>query len=178
MPRKAWTLWLPLGLFAVFIGFVAMQLADPASTEVESAMIGEPLPQFALEPAVPERPGLATADLRDGKPRLMNIFASWCAPCAVEAPQLALLQQRGVEIVGVDVRDHPEDVAAFLARYGNPFTRIGADQISEVQLGIGSAGYPETFVIDGKGVIRYQHVGEIRPEHVELLMRKLREAGA
>jgi cytochrome c biogenesis protein CcmG/thiol:disulfide interchange protein DsbE len=176
MQRKAWTLWLPLGLFALFIGFVAVQLIDPASTEVESAMIGNPLPQFALEAAVPDRPGLATADLRDGKPRLMNIFASWCAPCAVEAPQLAELQRRGVEIVGVDVRDQPQDIAAFLARYGNPFTRIGNDKISEVQLGIGSAGYPETFVIDGKGVIRYQHVGEIRPEHVELMMEKLREA--
>jgi len=176
MRRSAWTLWLPLALFAVFIGFVAVQLADPAQTEVESAMIGKKLPEFVLEPAVSDRPGLATADLRDGKPRLMNIFASWCAPCAVEAPQLAELQRRGVEIVGVDVRDRPEDVAAFLARYGNPFARIGKDDISEVQLGIGSAGYPETFVIDGSGTITYQHIGEIRPEHVELLLEKLREA--
>jgi cytochrome c biogenesis protein CcmG/thiol:disulfide interchange protein DsbE len=178
MQRKAWTLWLPLGLFAVFIGFVAVQLADPASTEVESAMIGNPLPQFALEAAVPDRPGLATADLRDGKPRLMNIFASWCAPCAVEAPQLAELQRRGVEIVGVDVRDQPEDIAAFLAQYGNPFSRIGKDDISAVQLSLGSSGVPETFVVDGQGVIRYQHVGDIRDGDVAVLLDKLREAGA
>ena len=68
-------------------------------------------------------------------------------------------------------------VAAFLARNGNPFRRIGADDVSAVQMGIGSSGVPETFVIDGKGVIRYQHIGEIRPEHVPMLLAKLREAG-
>jgi cytochrome c biogenesis protein CcmG/thiol:disulfide interchange protein DsbE len=126
---------------------------------------------------VAERPGLARADLADGKPRLLNVFASWCLPCAVEAPQLAALEAEGVEIVGVAIRDRPEDVAAFLARHGNPFARIGADDRSVVQLGIGSSGVPETFVIDGKGTIRYQHIGEIRPEHLTLLRQKLMEAG-
>ncbi|HMO69824.1 MAG TPA: DsbE family thiol:disulfide interchange protein, partial [Novosphingobium sp.] len=83
----------------------------------------------------------------------------------------------GAEIVGVAIRDRKEDVTAFLAAHGNPFTRIGADDVSAVQMGIGSSGVPETFVIDGKGVIRHQHIGEIRPEHVPMLLEKLREAG-
>lgn len=173
-----WTLWLPLALFALFCVFVAVQLMRPPQTEVASAMIGKPLPEFALPPASEDRPGLAAGDLRDGKPRLLNVFASWCVPCAAEAPQLAELERAGATIVGVAIRDRPEDVAAFLARYGNPFSRIGADDLSEVQLGIGSSGVPETFVVDGKGVIRYQHIGDIRPEHVPLLLEKLGEAGA
>ena len=177
-PPSRWTLWLPLVLFVGFAGLAMSGLFRPAQREVESAMIGKPLPQFTLRAAVPERPGLARADLADGKPRLLNVFASWCLPCAVEAPQLATLQAEGVEIVGVAIRDRPEDVAAFLARHGNPFTRIGADDRSEVQLGIGSSGVPETFVIDGQGTIRYQHIGEIRPEHVALLREKLKEAGS
>lgn len=175
-PPSRWTLWLPLVLFLGFAGLAMSGLFHPAEREVESAMIGKPLPQFTLRAAVPERPGLARTDLADGKPRLLNVFASWCLPCAVEAPQLAALQAEGVEIVGVAIRDRPEDVAAFLARHGNPFTRIGADDRSEVQLGIGSSGVPETFVIDGQGTIRYQHIGEIRPEHVTLLREKLKEA--
>jgi cytochrome c biogenesis protein CcmG/thiol:disulfide interchange protein DsbE len=177
MRRNALVLWLPLALFVLFLGVVALQLADPAQREVESAMIGKSLPEFALEPAVADRPGLATSDLRDGRPRLLNVFASWCVPCIAEAPQLDALQRRGAEIVGVDIRDRPEDVAAFLARNGNPYTKIGADEISEVQLGIGSSGVPETFVIDGRGVIRYQHIGDIRPEHVPILLEKLHEVG-
>ena len=171
------TLWLPLAAFLLFIVLVLIGLFRPADREVASAMIGKPLPQFNLPSATADRPGLALADMTDGKPRLLNIFASWCIPCAVEAPQLAFLKSQGVEIAGVAIRDRREDLAAFLARNGNPFTRIGADDVSSVQLGIGSSGVPETFVIDGKGVIRFQHIGEIRPEHVALIRQKLQEAG-
>jgi cytochrome c biogenesis protein CcmG/thiol:disulfide interchange protein DsbE len=176
-PASCWTLWLPLALFVGFIGLVMVGLYRPADRDVASAMIGKPLPQFDLRAAVADRPGLARADLADGKPRLLNVFASWCVPCAVEAPQLATLKSQGIEITGVAIRDRPQDVAAFLARHGNPFSRIGADDRSEVQLGIGSSGVPETFVIDGQGTIRYQHIGEIRPEHLPLLREKLKEAG-
>ena len=173
-----WALWLPLALFGGFVPLVIVGLWRPADREVTSAMIGKPLPEFALRPAVADRPGLARADFADGTPRLLNIFASWCGPCAVEAPQLARLKAAGAEIHGAAIRDRPADVAAFLARHGNPFSRIGADDVSAIQLAIGSSGVPETFVIDGKGVIRYQHIGEIRAEHVPLLLAKLNEAGA
>ena len=176
-PGVRWALWLPLALFAGFVALVLVGLLRPAPRDVASAMVGKPLPQFELKAAVPDKPGLATRDFGGGKPRLLNVFASWCVPCAVEAPQLMALARQGVEIDGVAIRDRSEDVAAFLARNGNPFTRIGADNVSAVQLAIGSSGVPESFVIDGKGVIRYQHIGDIRPEHVPMLLEKLREAG-
>ena len=177
-PRKGfrWALWLPLAVFAGFLMLVLVGLLRPADRELASAMIGKPLPRFDLPAAVAERPGLATKDMATGKPRLLNVFASWCIPCAVEAPQLAELAASGIEIDGIAIRDRREDLAAFLARYGNPFARIGADDVSAVQLAIGSSGVPETFVIDGKGVIRYQHIGEIRPEHIPLIRDKLAEA--
>lgn len=177
MKRLRLSLWvaagLALGLFALF----AVMLSRPKDDVVASAMIGQPLPAFTLPPAVAERPGLASSDLADGTPRLLNIFASWCIPCAAEAPQLAALERAGAPIVGVAIRDRPEDVARFLAAYGNPFARIGRDDISEVQLGIGSSGVPETFVIDGQGRITYQHIGDIRPEHVPTILSELRKAG-
>ncbi len=172
-----WALWLPLAAFAGFFALVAFGLLRPANRDVASAMIGKQLPEFNLPAATADRPGLSRADLIGGKPRLLNVFASWCLPCAVEAPQLAYLQSQGFEISGVAIRDRRDDLAAFLARNGNPFTRIGADDVSAVQLGIGSSGVPETFVVDGRGIIRYQHIGEIRPDQIDLILRELEKAG-
>ena len=177
-PKRArlW-LWLPLAVFAGFFVLVMFGLLRPADRNVASAFVGKPLPAFDLRPAVPERPGLKTADMATGQPRLLNVFASWCIPCAAEAPQLAALAQQGVAIDGVAIRYRQEDVQRFLAQYGNPFARIGADDVSAVQLSIGSSGVPETFVIDGQGVIRHQHIGDIRAEDVAMILEKLREAG-
>ncbi|WP_285710865.1 DsbE family thiol:disulfide interchange protein [Erythrobacter oryzae] len=169
------TLWLPLALFAFFAGLAAYMLTQEKDQFVESTMIGQPLPAFALDPAFDGLPGASKADF-SGKPKLLNIWASWCLPCIAEAPQLEVLKQQGVEIIGIAIRDKPADVANFLNRYGNPYTRIGSDKISEVQLAIGSSGVPETFVIDSKGVIRHQHIGDIRPEDVPVLLRELEEA--
>lgn len=173
-----WRLWVPLLLFAGFLALAGYMLAKPKDEFVESRMVGKDLPYFALRPAHAERPGLASADFKDGQPRLLNIFASWCLPCAAEAGQLRRLAAQGVRIDGIAIRDRPADVAAFLARHGNPYRAIGADDLSEVQLALGSSGVPETFVIDGRGRIVYQHIGDIRAEHIPLLLRKLAEAGA
>jgi cytochrome c biogenesis protein CcmG/thiol:disulfide interchange protein DsbE len=166
----------PLALLLLLISALVWRLATPADTNVSSKLEGKPLPAFALPAALPSKPGLATRDLATGQPRIVNIFASWCVPCIAEAPQLAELQRNGADVTGVALRDRPEDLAAVLGKHGNPFSRIGADDIGEVQLGIGSSGVPETFVIDGKGVIRYQHIGDIRASDVQLLLEKLKEA--
>ena len=175
-PERSLWLWIPLALFAVFFVLVMSGLLSPADRNVNSMMIGKPLPSFDLRPSVADRPGLATTAFADGKPRLLNIFASWCVPCAAEAPQLAALAAQGVEIDGIAIRDRPEDVAAFLQRYGNPYRRIGADDVSAVQLAIGSSGVPETFVIDGRGRIMHQHIGDIRPDDVATIVARLKEA--
>jgi cytochrome c biogenesis protein CcmG/thiol:disulfide interchange protein DsbE len=164
-------LWVPLVLFAGFAVTVAIGLLRPSEQVIRSKLIGMPVPAFMLPPAVDGKQGLDSAVFKGGAPRMVNVFASWCIPCIAEAPQLAELQRRGVPIDAIAVRDRPADVAAFLERWGDPFIRIGSDTNSSVQLALGSAGVPETFVIDGKGIIRYQHIGEIRPEHVPDLLQ-------
>lgn len=178
MKRLRIFLWALVAIVGSVFALFAYQLGQPKDEFVQSAMIGEPLPAFDLPPAVEGQPGLANTDLADGRPRLINVFASWCVPCRAEAPQLETLRAAGADIVGIAIRDRPEDVAAFLQVYGNPFSAIGADDISRVQIELGSSGVPETFVIDGNGVITYQHIGDIRPEHVQTLLYQLREAGA
>ena len=169
-------LWVPLALFAFFAGLAGYMLTQEKDQFVESTMIGQPLPDFGLDPAFAGLPGAAKADFVGGGPRLLNVWASWCLPCIAEAPQLEALKAQGVEVIGIAIRDRPEDVANFLGQHGNPYSRIGSDRISEVQLAIGSSGVPETFVIDAKGVIRYQHIGDIREDDVAVLLAELEKA--
>ncbi len=163
---KRMILWVPLGLFLAFIVTVAFGLYAPSDRSIRSRLIGKPLPQFVLPAALPGREGLESAHFTSGAPRVVNIFASWCLPCMAEAPQLMALAKQGVPIDAIAIRDRPEDIAAFLGKWGDPYQRIGSDRDSRVQLALGSSGVPETFVIDGKGVIRHQHIGDIRPENV------------
>ena len=158
-------------LWLVF-GF-AWRLVKPADPAVHSQMIERSLPTFDLDPAAPGKAGLSNADLTSGKPRLLNIFASWCVPCVGEAPVLNELKRRGVEIDAIAVRDTPDAIGAFLREHGDPYARIGADRQSEVQIALGSSGVPETFVIDGKGVIRRQYIGPLTPANIPGALQQL-----
>ena len=159
--------WLVIGL--------AWRLVRPADTAIPSQMIERAVPQFALAPAIPTKPGLSSADLATGQPRLLNIFASWCVPCIGEAPVLAELKRRGARIDAIAVRDTPDAVNGFLARNGDPYERIGADRQSEVQIAFGSSGVPETFVVDGRGVIRRQYIGALKPSNIAGVLRDLEQ---
>lgn len=162
--------FLPLVVLLGFVIAVAWRLARPAEEEIRSQLVGQPVPAFALKPAMPGKPGLASTDLANGQPRMINFFASWCVPCIAEAPLLMELKRQGITIDAVAVRDRPENIAAFLARHGDPFQRIGSDLDSKVQLALGSSGVPESFIIDGRGIIRYQHMGPIEPDDVPELL--------
>jgi cytochrome c biogenesis protein CcmG/thiol:disulfide interchange protein DsbE len=175
MSRKLWLL-LPLLVFVGFVAAAAWRLSDPPDTTVRSRMVGREAPQFAAAPMLPGRAGLASTDLGQGKPRLVNFFASWCVPCIAEAPVLADLAKRGVTIDGIALRDQPQDIAKFLADNGDPFTAIGSDPVGEAQIAFGSSGVPESFIVDGKGVIRYQHIGPILPEQVGEVLDEWKKA--
>ncbi|WP_174298117.1 redoxin family protein [Sphingomonas bacterium] len=172
---RRWLLWVPLAVFAGLVALTVYGLRRPADRTVYSRMIGQPVPAFVAPAMLPGRPGLASATLH-GRVRLVNVFASWCIPCAAEAPQLATLKARGVEVDGLAVRDTPTAVADFLARYGDPYARIGDDREARVQLALGSSGVPESFVVDGSGRIMDQHVGDIRPEDVSAIVAAVRAA--
>lgn len=166
---------LPLILFAGLVALMAGNLGKPQQAVIKSRMVGKPVPAFDL-PGTAGAQGLSSADLASGKPMLVNLFASWCLPCAVEAPQLQRLAEAGVPIHAVAVRDTPENVAGFLQKYGNPFQRIGLDKGGRMMLGFGASGVPETYVVDGRGIIRFQHLGEVRPEQVPMLIAELEKA--
>ncbi|MFM6853097.1 MAG: redoxin family protein [Sphingopyxis sp.] len=169
-----WVIWLPLAFIALIGAAFAWGLAHGGQGRViESQWINQPFPLVTLPAATAGVAPLSTRNFADGQPRLVNIFASWCIPCRVEAPALAALKARGVRIEGVAVRDRPDDLARFLAETGNPYSAIGADARSEVQLALGSSGVPETFLVDGHGIIREQIQGAIDPARVPEIIAKL-----
>lgn len=159
----------------VLIAF-AWRLVQPPDQTIRSQLVNRQVPGFELPPALPGKPGLRSMDIATGEPRLLNIFASWCVPCIGEAPVLEELRGKGVKIDGIAVRDTPGAISAFLQRNGDPYDRIGSDRNSSVQLALGSAGVPETFIIDGNGVIRFQYVGPIGPANVPTILEELEKA--
>jgi cytochrome c biogenesis protein CcmG, thiol:disulfide interchange protein DsbE len=166
-------LWLPLIAFLAVLGLVASGLIRPHDVTVRSQMVGKPLPAFTL-PALTNGAPLTASSFADGRPRLVNVFASWCVPCASEGAQLAKLQAAGVAIDGIAIRDRPEDTLAFLQRYGNPYERVARDDTASFQVALGSSGVPETFLIDGQGIVRQQYVGPIRDEQVQSLVEAVK----
>lgn len=155
----------------VFVG-VGVALAvgltrDPE--ELPSTLLDRPLPRFDLPPIAggAKDRGLAAADL-EGHVSLLNVFASWCAPCRVEHPILArLAEQEGVAVYGVDYKDAPADARAYLDQLGDPYRRVGADRDGRVGIDLGITGVPETFVVDGTGRVVYRYAGPLTPEVVD-----------
>jgi cytochrome c biogenesis protein CcmG, thiol:disulfide interchange protein DsbE len=149
-----------VGLVAVF----AFSLErDPGL--IRSVLIDKPAPTFTLPPVGGlAMPGFDTAALK-GEVSVVNVFASWCIPCRDEHPLLvAMKQQTGVRLFGINQKDAPENARAFLEELGNPYDAIGADTDGRVSIDWGVYGVPETFVVDAAGVIRFKHVGPISPE--------------
>ena len=176
MKKLRLVLWLPLAGFLIFLIVFSIGLDQPEQKTIPSALVGQPMPDFALAPALPDRPGLSSADLRRGQPRRAS-SSSCGASCRQGMPQLAkMLTRRGIPIDGIAVRDRPEDLTRFLGAYGDPFRSIGADVDRRVQLNLGSAGVPETFIVDGRGVIRHQHIGPINAGDMPALLAAWQEA--
>ena len=134
------------------------------------------LPEFSLAPIVPGKPGVGSANFREGRPRLLNVFASWCAPCVAETKLLLRLQRAGVEIDAIAVRDSGPAVYQFLRRHGDPYARIGDDRGGAIKALLGASGVPESYVIDGNGRVVFHQAGDIAAEDLPRILDALRRA--
>lgn len=154
---------LPLLTLALMTGFFAWSLLagrDPAS--IGSVMIGRPAPRLDLPALAPGQPPLNDAMLRTGKPVLVNFFASWCAPCLAEHPLFMRLRDReGATIIGVAWKNKRDDATAWLKRLGDPFKTAGLDLEGKTGLDWGLSGVPETYAVDGNGIVRLHFRGPI-----------------
>ena len=162
-----------IGLAGGAAGFYAYMASGRDPRGVPSVLVGRPPPPFDLEPLIEGQPRLTPAAFTPGRPAVLNFFASWCAPCRVEHPQLLRLGREGVNLLGIAYKDRPADARKFLAELGDPFRLIGQDSSGRTAIEFGVYGVPETYFIDGSGIVRWRFAGAVTPEILDDQLRPL-----
>ena len=158
---------IPVAVFLGIAAFFYAGLRNGPTTILPSPLVGKPVPAFEMAALGPEFQTFTHDELASGKPILINFWASWCAPCRIEAPILEELAGReGITLYGVAYKDRPEDARAFLDELGNPFARLADDPDGRVAIDWGVTGVPETFVVDGEGIIRARFAGPLTEDVV------------
>lgn len=155
---KIWFL-IPLVIFAAFMVMLYFRLGQPTEIVTNTAL-ERPVPAFEL-PLLSDTSRIMTNDNLPDQPFLMNIWGSWCPTCIIEHPFLMQLEERGVNLVGVNYKDDIGNALGYLNRGGDPFSMSIQDLSGQFALDLGLTGAPETFVVDGEGIIRQHIIGEI-----------------
>lgn len=165
--RRSPLLFLPLVAFLAVAGLLLARLYAGDASRLPSALIGKEVPTFSLSPVQGlEKPGLSTADLKSGGVTVVNVFASWCAPCREEQPALLQLSRSGLHLVGIAYKDQPENTRRFLNADGDPYAAVGADLTGRAGIDFGVYGVPETYVITGNGTITAKIVGPLTADNI------------
>ncbi len=182
-PRSRLIFILPL---LIFFGIVAglfvpglMPGRDPS--QIPSALLNKPVPTFSLAPLEglmadgKPVPGFSNEDLK-GQVTIVNVWASWCAPCRQEHPLLVdLAKDPSVRLVGINQKDNPDNARRFLGALGNPYAAVGVDPNGRASIDWGVYGVPETFIVGPDGTIRHKHIGPLTPENLPAFREKLRQ---
>ncbi len=161
MNRKQIKIWflIPLLVFIGVLYLLGNQLGKSTEVVMNTAL-ERPVPNFEL-PLLSDTSRIMTNDNLPDQPFLMNIWGSWCPTCVIEHPFLMQLEERGVTLVGVNYKDEIGNALSYLNRGGDPFSMSIQDLSGQFALDLGLTGAPETFVVDGNGVIRQHIIGEI-----------------
>jgi len=165
---RRWIAFIPVVIFVVLGAVFFVSLSNPDPSRLPSTLIGKPVPDVSyaalegLNRAGVPVPGFSAADLATGDVTLVNVWGSWCGPCRIEHPYLMeLAEKHNVRIFGINYKDVAENARRWLGTLGNPYAAVGVDRRGRKSIDWGIYGVPETFVVDGKGQIRYKYVGPI-----------------
>lgn len=158
-------LFIPLTLFLVLAGFflfvqLRIQQGDYDPQGMPSALLERPVPVFQL-------PELHSGELvgpavLEGKPALLNVWATWCPSCVYEHPFLNELAERGaIAIIGINYKDDDAKAKRWLEERGDPYTAVIVDKEGRLGLDLGVTGAPETYLVDAQGRIRLRYQGPL-----------------
>lgn len=170
-----WLLVIPVVIFAALAGLLAGGMYFGQGDELPSARLGEPAPELDVV-SMSDLPPLTDAALRDGEVKIVNFWASWCAPCRVEHPNLTELAAEGVPIYGVNYKDQEGNALRFLAELGNPYAALGADPQGFEAVDWGVYGVPETFLIGRDGTVLLRMAAPVTDRELNSRLRPALEA--
>ncbi|MDY6216465.1 DsbE family thiol:disulfide interchange protein [Actinobacillus porcinus] len=157
--------FLPLIIFFLLIVAFFVQLQRNAQGDdpkaLESALIGKPVPTKTLVDLFDENKVYGNEIFQQGKPILLNVWATWCPTCYAEHQYLNELAAQGIAIIGLDYKDKTDKAIKWLKDLKNPYQVVLKDEKGAFGLDLGVYGAPETFIVDGKGIIHYRHTGDV-----------------
>lgn len=166
-----WLAALPLVALAALALMFGVYSLNRDPKVVPQALVGQPLPALTLPSLDDGRPQVLTEVVRG--PALVNVFASWCAPCEIEHPVLVQMKGQGVRIIGVTYKDAPDNSRAFLQRMGDPFAERLVDRDGRAGIELGVTGVPETYLVGADGMVLAKHSGPLTPEAAQALLAKI-----
>lgn len=171
-PKKgiSWLVWIPPVLFGALAGMFMWGMNNGDKSALPSTREGGLVPELHLS-AFEGAEGFTRDDLISGEVKLLNFWASWCAPCRAEHPQIEQLAAEGVVINGINYKDDPAKARRFLTQLGNPYAKLMADTDGRTGLEWGLYGVPETFVIAADGTVVKRFAGPITESILESVIR-------
>jgi len=172
MARVSPIMLIPPVIFAGFVALAAIGMFRDDPEALPSAREGQSAPPVVLS-EFPSHESFDDARLRTPGVKLVNFWASWCAPCRVEHPNLSALAAEGVEVLGVNYKDETSNAVKFLSELGDPYAALGRDPEGKMALDWGVYGVPETYVIDGEGTILMRFAGPITQRVIAEKLRPL-----
>lgn len=162
--RRSMMRWMPLLVVALLGALLAAGVwmsRNPDRDVLPSALIGRPAPEFKL-PVLHEPGRLAGSEDLRGAPYLLNVWGSWCFACREEHPVLTrFAETKRLRVVGLNWKDEHADALQWLEEFGNPFWLVLVDYEGHTAIDLGVAGAPETFLVDGNGIVRWKFVGPL-----------------
>ena len=151
---------LPPVIFAAFGALAFFGLGREGQDDLPSTRVGQQAPALPAK-TLAGFPGVTDDALRSGELTLVNFWASWCPPCRAEHPQLKRMQAEGMRIIGVNFKDQEGTARSYLEDDGNPFIGVPFDPNGRTAIDWGVTAPPETFIVDGEGVVRYRFAGPL-----------------
>lgn len=181
-PARWWLAAMPLAIFVALLALFLFRLGAGDPSRLPSALIGKPAPALALPPLDglvqdgAQVPGFDSAAF-EKQVTVVNVWASWCAPCREEHPYLAkLAADKRIRVIGINYKDGTENARRFLGAFGNPFAAVGVDPNGRAAIEWGVYGVPETYLVGRDGRIAYKQIGPINERGFERLMSEIERA--